>query len=56
MGLPPATPRFGFDHNIYAGALTQLTVTNSYIHDALGFGHEIKVAGADHHRRRQSYR
>ncbi len=40
-GVAPTNPRFGFDHNIYAGALTQLTVTNSYIHDALG-GHEIK--------------
>jgi hypothetical protein len=40
-GLPGSSPRFGYDHNIYAGALTQLTVTNSYIHDALG-GNEIK--------------
>jgi hypothetical protein len=40
-GVDPSNSRFGFDHNIYAGALTQLTVTDSYIHDALG-GHEIK--------------
>jgi hypothetical protein len=40
-GVDPGNPRFGFDHNISAGALTQLTVRNSYIHDALG-GHEIK--------------
>jgi hypothetical protein len=40
-GVAPSNPRFGFDHDIYAGPLTQLTVTNSYIHDALG-GHEIK--------------
>ena len=40
-GLDPSNPRFGFDHNIYAGSLTQLTVTDSYIHDAFG-GHEIK--------------
>jgi hypothetical protein len=40
-GAPPTSPMYGFDHNIYAGALTQLTVTHSYIHDALG-GHEIK--------------
>jgi hypothetical protein len=40
-GVDPSNPRFGFDHNIYAGTLSQLTVTDSYIHDALG-GHEIK--------------
>lgn len=40
-GVAPSNPMFGFDHNIYAGALTQLTVTNSYIHDAPG-GDEIK--------------
>lgn len=40
-GVDPSNPRYGFDHNIYAGALTELSVTNSYIHDALG-GHEIK--------------
>ncbi len=31
----------GFSHNIYVGQIGTLTVTNSYIHDALG-GHEIK--------------
>jgi hypothetical protein len=41
-GAPPTSPSYGFDHNIYAGALTQLTVSNSYIHAALG-GHEIKT-------------
>lgn len=41
-GVAPSNPRYGFDHNIYAGALTQLTVQDSYIHDALG-GHEIKT-------------
>ena len=40
-GVDPSNPRFGYDHNIYAGSLTSLTVNNSYIHDALG-GHEIK--------------
>jgi hypothetical protein len=40
-GLDAANPRYGFDHNIYVGNVTQLTVTDSYIHDALG-GHEIK--------------
>lgn len=41
-GAPQSSPRYGYDHNIYAGALTQLTVTNSFIHAALG-GHEIKT-------------
>jgi hypothetical protein len=40
-GAPSTSPMYGYDHNIYAGALTQLTVTDSYIHDALG-GSEIK--------------
>jgi collagen type I/II/III/V/XI/XXIV/XXVII alpha len=40
-GLPPSDSRYGFDHNIYAGSLTELSVTGSYLHDALG-GHEIK--------------
>lgn len=31
----------GFTHNIYVGEISQLLITNSYIHDALG-GHEIK--------------
>ncbi len=35
----------GFTHNIYIGAIAQLTVTGSYIHDALG-GHEIKSRAA----------
>lgn len=40
-GTPPDNPRYGFDHNLYIGSVDQLTVTDSYIHDALG-GHEIK--------------
>ncbi|WP_158931305.1 right-handed parallel beta-helix repeat-containing protein [Acidisphaera sp. S103] len=40
-GAPSTSDRYGFDHNIYIGAVTQLTVSNSYFHDALG-GHEIK--------------
>jgi hypothetical protein len=40
-GVDTSNIRYGFDHNVYAGVLTQLTVSNSYIHDALG-GHEIK--------------
>ena len=31
----------GLTHNIYVGQIGTLTITNSYIHDALG-GHEIK--------------
>ena len=31
----------GFTHNIYVGQIGTLTITNAYIHDALG-GHEIK--------------
>jgi hypothetical protein len=42
-GLAPSEPRYGFDHNIYANALTEFSLTDSYIHDALG-GHEIKTA------------
>jgi hypothetical protein len=34
--------RAGHDHNIYIGTVTQFTLTNSYIHDALAQGHEIK--------------
>lgn len=44
-GVAPTNPRYGFDHNIYVGAATSLTVTGSYIHDALG-GHEIKSRAA----------
>lgn len=44
-GVAPTNPRYGFDHNIYVGAANSLTVTNSYIHDALG-GHEIKSRAA----------
>ncbi len=32
----------GLDHNIYAGALTSLTVTDSYIHSVYSQGSEIK--------------
>lgn len=43
-GAPPgsAYAAAGSDHNIYAGALTSLTVTDSYIHGAFSQGHEIK--------------
>jgi hypothetical protein len=34
--------RAGFDHNIYIGAATKFTLTNSYVHDALDQGHEVK--------------
>jgi hypothetical protein len=44
-GVAPSNPRYGFDHNIYVGAASSLTVTGSYIHDALG-GHEIKSRAA----------
>ncbi|MFL5284432.1 MAG: hypothetical protein ACJ8AW_26440 [Rhodopila sp.] len=37
-----ASMRAGRDHNIYIGDVTQFTLTNSYIHDALDQGHEIK--------------
>ncbi len=36
----------GLTHNIYAGEIGTLTITNSYIHDALG-GHEIKSRAAN---------
>ena len=35
----------GFSHNIYIGAIASLTITNSYIHDAV-VGHEIKSRAA----------
>ncbi len=35
----------GYTHNIYVGDIGTLSVTNSYIHDALG-GHEIKSRAA----------
>lgn len=44
-GVAPSNPRYGYDHNIYVGDATSLTVTDSYIHDALG-GHEIKSRAA----------
>jgi len=44
-GLLPGDPRYGLAHNIYAGDADSLTVTDSYIHDALG-GHEIKSRAA----------
>ncbi|MGH7042346.1 MAG: hypothetical protein ACREFY_09455 [Acetobacteraceae bacterium] len=40
-GIAPGQPGSGFTHNLYVGAVAQLTVTNSYFHDAIG-GHEIK--------------
>jgi hypothetical protein len=36
----------GTTHNVYAGQINQLTVENSYIHDANG-GHEIKSRAAN---------
>jgi hypothetical protein len=36
----------GSTHNIYVGAINSLTITNSYIHDAV-VGHEIKSRAAD---------
>ena len=44
-GVDSSNPAFGFDHNVYAGTLTELSVTNSYFHGALG-GHEIKSRAA----------
>ncbi|PPQ32657.1 right-handed parallel beta-helix repeat-containing protein [Rhodopila globiformis] len=34
--------RAGFDHNIYVGAVTKFTLTNSYVHDVLDQGNEVK--------------
>jgi hypothetical protein len=46
-GVDPSNVRYGLDHNLYVGGpLTQLTVANSYFHDALG-GHEIKSNAAN---------
>ena len=44
-GVAPSNPRYGYDHNIYVGFASGLTVTGSYIHDALG-GHEVKSDAA----------
>jgi hypothetical protein len=44
-GVAPSNPRYGYDHNVYVGTATSLTITDSYIHDALG-GHEIKSRAA----------
>lgn len=40
-GVASSNPNYGYDHNLYVNDVTQLTVTDSYFHDALG-GHEIK--------------
>lgn len=40
-GIALGQPGSGFTHNLYVNAVTRLTVTNSYFHDAIG-GHEIK--------------
>jgi hypothetical protein len=40
-GLDPSNDRYGLSHNLYVNRVGQLTITNSYFHDALG-GHEIK--------------
>jgi len=39
-------PPSGIEHNIYVGAIQQLTITNSYVHGAI-FGHEIKSRAAN---------
>ncbi len=44
-GVASTNPMYGRDHNIYVGEATSLTITDSYIHDALG-GHEIKSRAA----------
>jgi len=36
------TPRSGSDHNLYIGALTSFTLTDSYVSDEQGYGHEVK--------------
>jgi Right handed beta helix region len=43
-GAPPGSSyaSSGSDHNIYAGGLTSFTLTNSYITDEQGYGHEVK--------------
>ena len=43
-GAPPGSSyaATGGDHNIYAGALTSFTLTNSYVTGEQGFGHEVK--------------
>jgi Right handed beta helix region len=43
-GAPPGSSyaASGSDHNIYAGALTSFTLTDSYVSDEQGFGHEVK--------------
>jgi hypothetical protein len=40
-GVAPSNPRFGYDHDLYIGGVTQFSITDSFVHDALG-GHEIK--------------
>jgi Ca2+-binding RTX toxin-like protein len=40
-GVAASNSRYGYDHNIYVGAVNNFTITNSYVHDALG-GNEIK--------------
>lgn len=43
-GAPPGSSyaASGSDHNIYAGALTSFTLTDSYVTDEQGYGHEVK--------------
>jgi hypothetical protein len=43
-GAPPGSSyaASGSDHNIYAGSLTSFTLTDSYVTDEQGFGHEVK--------------
>ena len=40
-GVPSTNVRYGYDHNLYIGAVTQFSLADSYIHDALG-GNEVK--------------
>ena len=39
--LDPSNPRYGYSHDLYVNKVGQLSISNSYFHDAIG-GHEIK--------------
>jgi len=43
-GAPPGSSyaASGSDHNLYIGALTSFTLTDSYVSDEQGYGHEVK--------------
>ncbi len=47
-GAPPGSSyeASGSDHNIYAGSLTSFTLTDSYVSDVQGYGHEVKSRAA----------